>query len=152
MGHHVHMAGVGADSEFELSFDKSRLDRDRIEAMIRTTYWAATRPRALIDLSIEHSLCVGAYRKSDGLQVGFARLVTDYMSFAWVSDVMVDNGSRGRGIGKAIVRVLTSLPGFEGVRFVLSTKDAHGLYEQFGFRALPYPEAWMIRAPEGDSL
>ena len=139
-------------SEFELSTDKTRLDLDRIEAMIRTTYWAADRPRPVIELSIEHSLCIGAYRKAQSVQVGFASLVTDHMSFAWVSDVMVAEGWRGKGIGKAMIQALVSLPGFEGVRFVLSTRDAHRFYEQFGFSPLPTPRQWLILAPAGDTL
>ena len=146
------MDNVALHPDFELSTDKSSLVLDRIEAMIRTSYWASTRPRALIQLSIESSLCVGAYRRSDQLQVGFARLVTDYMSFAWVSDVVVDEAFRGMKLGTAMMHALVSLPGFEEVRFVLSTRDAHGLYERFGFKQLPSPEQWMIRAPEGDTL
>ena len=131
--------------EFELSTDKSRLDIDRIEAWIRTTYWAAERPRELIERSLEHSICVGAYRQSDGRQVGFARLVTDFTDFGWVSDVMVDADFRGRGIGRAMVERLVTQPGFETVRFVLATRDAHGVYEKVGFTQLPRPELWMSR-------
>jgi GNAT superfamily N-acetyltransferase len=148
----VCMTELNPTQDFELSLDKSRLDLDRIEEMIRTTYWASQRSRHAILLSIEHSLCLGAYRRNDGLQVGFARLVTDHMSFAWVSDVMVDVSARGQGIGMAMMAALTSLPGFEDVRFVLSTRDAHGLYEKYGFKPLPHPELWMIRAPEGETF
>lgn len=131
--------------EFELSTDKSRLDVDRIEAMIRTTYWAAERPRDLVELSIEHSICVAAYRKSDGLLVGFARLVTDYMNFGWVSDVIVDAEFRGRKVGTAMIETLVTLPGFETVRFVLATRDAHGVYSKLGFQLLRSPANWMER-------
>ena len=131
--------------EFYLSFDGSLLQPERIRVMLDGSYWAAGRSLELINISIEHSLCIGAYRNSDVLQVGFARLVTDYMNFAWLSDVIVDEGCRGSGIGKAMVATLVTLPGFEDVRFALATRDAHGLYEQFGFSSLPEPEAWMTR-------
>jgi GNAT superfamily N-acetyltransferase len=132
-------------SEFELSTDKARLDIERIEAFIRTTYWAAERPRELIERSVENSLCVGAYRTQDGEQVGFARLVTDYVDFGWVTDVMVHEDYRGRGLGQAMVETLTTLPGFETVRFVLATRDAHGVYEKVGFVPLPNADRWMMR-------
>jgi GNAT superfamily N-acetyltransferase len=132
-------------SDFELSTDKARLDIERIEAFIRTTYWAAERPRELIERSVENSLCVGAYRTQDGEQVGFARLVTDYVDFGWVTDVMVHEDYRGRGLGQAMVEALTTLPGFETVRFVLATRDAHGVYEKVGFVPLPNADRWMMR-------
>ncbi len=79
------------------------------------------------------------------MQVGFARLVTDYMDFGWVSDVMVHADFRGRGIGQAMVEALATQPGFETVRFVLATRDAHGVYEKVGFVPLPRPDRWMQR-------
>ena len=96
--------------EFELSTDKARLDLDRVEAFLRASYWASERPREVIESSIAGSLCLGAYRKSDGLQVGFCRLVTDYATFGWLCDVFVDAAVRGQKLGVAMVEALVTLP------------------------------------------
>ena len=132
---------------FELSTDRSRLDLDRIEAFLRASYWAAERPRDVIAHTLEHSLCLGLYRIEDGLQVGFCRAVTDYSTFAWIADVFVDPSLRGMGLGKRMVQSLFGLPELAGVRLVLQTNDAHGLYAQFGFLPLFHTERWMERAP-----
>jgi GNAT superfamily N-acetyltransferase len=135
---------VDPDS-FEISTDKSRLDLDRIAAFLADSYWAGRRPRDVIERSIAASLCFGAYRKNDGLLVGFARVVTDYATFGWVADVFVDPACRGAGLGKALIKAVVETPDLQGIRLLLVTRDAHGLYAQYGFEPLATPENWMLR-------
>jgi len=137
-----HVVDLG---DYEISTDKQRLDLDRVEAFMRQSYWAYARPRAIIEKSIAGSLCLGVYRKADGLQVGFCRLVTDYATFGWLADVFIDEACRGEGLGVALIRTLTNLPEIEGIRLVLGTADAHGLYAKFGFEPLHRPDRWMVR-------
>ena len=135
----------GTFGDYELSTDRARLDVDRVEAMLRASYWAAERPREVIEKSIAGSLCMGAYQRSDGLQVGFARLVTDYATFGWLCDVFVDPVARGQRLGVAMVEALVMMPEVRGLNLVLQTADAHSLYERFGFAALWNPERWMYK-------
>jgi GNAT superfamily N-acetyltransferase len=134
---------------YEISTDKSRLDLDRIAAFLADSYWASKRPRDVIEKSIAASLCFGAYRKADGAQVGFARVITDGATFGWVADVYVDPECRGAGIGKALMQAITETPELRGVRLLLVTRDAHRLYAQYGFEALASPQDWMSRAAGG---
>jgi GNAT superfamily N-acetyltransferase len=113
--------------------------------MLRASYWAAERPREVIEKSIAGSFCMGAYRRSDGLQVGFARLVTDYATFGWLCDVFVDPSARGQKLGVAMVEALVTLPEVSNLNLVLQTADAHKLYERFGFAPLWNPERWMYK-------
>lgn len=131
--------------DFELSTDRAHLDIDRVESFLRASYWASDRPRDVIERSIAASLCLGAYRKSDGLQVGFCRLVTDYATFGWLCDVFVDEPFRGQGLGVAMVETLIKLPEVAGLNLVLQTADAHKLYERFGFAPLGHPDRWLYR-------
>jgi GNAT superfamily N-acetyltransferase len=97
--------------------------------------------------SIDHSLPFGVYRGT--AQIGFARLVTDYATFAWLADVFVLPEFQGQGIGKWLIEVIVAHPRVQGLRrWVLATKDAHGLYAQYGFTPLHAPERWMDRFPE----
>ena len=113
--------------------------------MLHASYWAAERPRQVIEKSIAGSLCMGAYQQSDGLQVGFARLVTDYATFGWLCDVFVDPVARGQKLGVAMVDALVTLPEVRDLNLVLRTADAHKLYERFGFASLWNPERWMYK-------
>jgi len=113
--------------------------------MLHASYWAAERPRQVIEKSIAGSLCMGAYQRSDGLQVGFARLVTDYATFGWLCDVFVDPVARGQKLGVAMVDALVTLPEVRDLNLVLQTADAHKLYERFGFASLWNPERWMYK-------
>jgi GNAT superfamily N-acetyltransferase len=130
---------------YEISTDKSRLDLDRISAFLADSYWASKRPRHVIEKSIAASLCFAAYRKADGAQVGFARVVTDGATFGWLADVYVDPECRGAGLGKALMQAITQAPELRGVRLLLVTRDAHGLYARYGFEALSSPQDWMFR-------
>jgi GNAT superfamily N-acetyltransferase len=137
---------------FEISTDPQRIDFDRVEALLRQSYWANQRPRHLIEQAARNSYCFGAYRKADGLQIGFCRVVTDFVSFGWVADVIVDEAYRGAGVGKALMQAVVELPQLAGIPLALSTRDAHGLYERSGFIVLPRPQQWMLRAAPDSRL
>ncbi len=132
---------------YDLSTDRSRLDLDRIEAFLRASYWAPDRPRDVIERSVANSLCLGAYSRDDGLQVGFCRVVTDNETFGWLCDVFVDEAHRGRKLGEAMVQTLIDLPQLKGLRLLLATRDADGLYAKYGFVPLPSERIWMQRPP-----
>jgi len=117
---------------YEISTDAVRLDREIVWEFLRTSYWASALPRTVIDRSIDHALAFGLYSPS-GDQVGFARLVTDHARFAWLSDVFVLDQHRGRGLGTWLVETVLSHPDLNGIRVMLGTADAQGLYERFGF-------------------
>jgi GNAT superfamily N-acetyltransferase len=126
---------------FLISTDKRLLDLKTIVDFLHNhSYWANTRPVELIQRTIEHSLCFGIYTTSKK-QVGFARVVTDYATFAYLADVFVIPGYRGRGLSKWLMETILACPFLQDVYlFTLYTKDAHGLYEKFGFRRLDDPE------------
>jgi len=117
--------------EYEISDDRARLDLDVVERLLHETYWAWERPRGAIEKSIANSLCLGAYWR--GAQVGFGRAVTDGATFAWVCDVVIDEAHRGTGLGKVLVEALINHPEIAELRQVLATRDAHTLYERFGY-------------------
>jgi GNAT superfamily N-acetyltransferase len=119
-----------------LSDDKTKLDLEAICALLANSYWAPNRPRALTEQSIRHSVCLGLYHQ--GRQVGFARAVTDEATFAYLCDVIIDPGHRGRGLGKWIVKTLLEHPQCQTATRCLRTRDAHGLYERFGFERAEY--------------
>jgi GNAT superfamily N-acetyltransferase len=131
--------------EYVISTVKSRLNLDVIHEFLNHSYWAAGRSPERIRRSIENSLAFGIYRGSE--QIGFARIITDFATFAWIADVFVLEAHRGKGLGKWLMEILVSQPELQGLRrWVLSTRDAHGLYRQFGFTELKRPERWMERA------
>lgn len=128
-----------------ISTDKKRLDVETIQKFLADeSYWARTRTPEQTRIAIENSLCFGLYFGERF--AGFARVVSDYATFAYVGDVFVINEDRGRGLGKWLMEVMVSHPGLDGLRrWVLATKDAHSLYEKFGFQELVHPERWMER-------
>lgn len=121
----------------EISTDTDRLDLDMIHHWLSgETYWARGRSRELMQRSFDNSICFGAYL--DGRQVGFARVVTDRATFAWLADVFIAGEHRGRGYGKTLVAAVLAHPELQGLRrWLLATKDAHGLYAQNGFTPVP---------------
>jgi GNAT superfamily N-acetyltransferase len=130
--------------EFTISTDKSRLDIQVIHRFLDSSYWAAGRSVATIQRSIENSLPFGIYKGDQ--QVGFARVITDYATFAWIADVFVLEEFQGQGLGKWLMEVIITHPELQGFRrWVLATKDAHELYRRFGFSELKKPERWMER-------
>jgi GNAT superfamily N-acetyltransferase len=131
--------------EYTIDTDPARLDIPMIHTYLSgSAYWAMGRPLEMVRRSIENSLPFGVYR--DSSQIGFARVVTDYATFAWLADVFVLPGFRGQGIGKWLIGVIVEhsrLPGLR--RWILATKDAHGLYAQYGFRPLDASTRFMER-------
>lgn len=125
-----------------ISTDPSRLDLDAICGFLARSYWAADRPRDVIERSLRASLVFGIYEGKR--QVGLARVVSDFATFAWVCDVFVDESYRGQGIGKWLMATILAHPELKNVRRqLLVTRDAHGLYRQFGFVELNEPQRWM---------
>ena len=131
----------------EISTNRDRIDRDLVHRFLSEhSYWARTRTREENDRIIDASLCFGAYE--GGRQIGHARVVSDTVSFGYLGDVFVVPEARGRGIGKALMTAVLAHPAVRDLRrFVLVTDDAHGLYEQFGFRPLDDVRKWMQRRP-----
>lgn len=131
------------DDGLVVSDDKSLLDLQRIVAWLAVSYWANERDRATIERSLEHSYVVGVYTPT-GEHVALARATTDFASFAWIGDVVVHDDWRGKGIGTWLVQTLVDELRRRGVpRFVLGTRDAHGVYEKVGFAPLRVVDVWM---------
>ena len=123
------------DGDILISDDRSLLDLDVIHDFLKASYWSEGIPRDLLQRAIDNSIPVGIYEA--GKQVGFARVVTDRATFAYLADVFVLESYRARGLSKHLMRVLLSHPELQGLRrWLLVTRDAHGLYRQFGFTAL----------------
>jgi GNAT superfamily N-acetyltransferase len=129
-------------SGYTISTDPNRLDRRVIHAFLADSYWARGIPRDVLDRAIANSLCFGVYEGA--LQVGFARVITDKATYAYLADVFVLESHRGKGLGKWLVQVILGHPELSGLRrWALVTRDAHGLYARHGFTALPHPERHM---------
>ena len=128
--------------EFTISTEKGRLDREAIHAFLKESYWARGVPRQIVDRSIENSLCFGLY---DGARlVGFARVITDRATFGYLADVFVVESHRGRGLATWFMESLMSHPDLRDIRrWMLVTRDAHGLYRKVGFADLSAPERIM---------
>ncbi len=129
--------------QFVISTEKSKLDIDYIHNYLcNESYWAENIPIAVVKKAIEGSLCFGIYNEDK--QIGFARVITDMACFAYLADVFVDKSYRGLGISKWLMEVIIAHPDLQGLRrFLLATRDAHTLYEKFGFSLLSHPEKWM---------
>jgi len=126
----------------EVSSDPSRLDLDVIHGYLASSYWAKGIPRETLERALRNSLCFGAYE--DGRQVGFARVVTDQATFAYLADVFILESHRGRGYSKLLVSAIASDSRLEGLRrWVLVTRDANGLYEQYVFKPIAKPQNFM---------
>ena len=135
--------------QLEISTDRDRLDVDLIHRFLtEEAYWARNRTLEQTTTAIQNSLCFGAYL--DGRLVGFGRVVSDFATFAYVGDVFVLDEFRGHGISKSLMQAMIDHPQLQGLRrWVLATKDAHGLYEQFEFSTLRFPDRWMERTAPG---
>lgn len=128
---------------FTVSDDVLRLDLDATHAYLTRSYWATGVPREIVMRSIRGSLCLGLYE--DDTQIGFARAVTDRATFAYICDVYVLEAYRGRGLGVWLMECLLDHPDLQGLRrWLLTTQDAHGLYENAGFVRAPFPERFMV--------
>jgi len=134
--------------QFLISTDPARLDIGAIHAYLARSYWAAGIPREVVERSIRNSLCFGLFAGT--AQIGFARVITDRATFAYLSDVYVLEEYRGRGLSKWLMSVVMSHPELQGLRrFMLATRDAHGLYEQYGFRR-PESTAYLMEISRSD--
>lgn len=140
---------LATKDEFAIDTDKARLDIEAIQAFLENdSYWAHTRTRVQTVTAIENSICFGLYH--DDRQIGFARVVSDCATFAYIGDVYVIDEFRGRGLSKWLMETMLSHPDLQGLRrWILATRDAHGLYAQFDFTELVHPDRWMERpAPD----
>jgi GNAT superfamily N-acetyltransferase len=134
---------------FHISTDNDLLDVDVIHKFLsEESYWANRRTREQTERAIENSICFGLYDQKK--QIGFARVVSDRATFAYLGDVFVLDEYRGKGLSKMLMEAVVSHPNLQGLRrWLLATKDAHGLYKQFDFAPLRLPERWMERtAPD----
>lgn len=136
------------DSNVTISTDKARLDVALIHRFLsQESYWATNIPIDVVQRSIDNSLCFGVYAAE--AQIGFARVITDQATFAYLADVFVLPEYRGRGISKQLIAIISDWPTLQGLRrWVLVTRDAHDLYAQFGFTALDQPDLFMQRKRE----
>ncbi len=127
---------------FLISTDRSRLQLVVIHNFLKESYWAKNIPFAVVQRSVDNSLCYGVY--GDDHQIGFARVITDYTTFAWIADVFILEPYRGQGLSKWLVACILAHPELQGLRrWLLGTKDAHGLYRQFGFAGIANPDRFM---------
>jgi GNAT superfamily N-acetyltransferase len=128
--------------EYEFSADKQRLDVAAIHEYLTQSYWSPGVPRTVVERAIEGSLCFGVFLQAQ--QVGFARVVTDKATFAYLADVFILEPHRGKSLSKRLMEFIFAHPDLQGLRrFMLATKDAHGLYKQFGFTELSNPALFM---------
>lgn len=128
--------------EFTITTDKSKLDIHVIHQFLSRTYWSPGIPVATLQKAIDGAICFGVFHQSK--QVGFARVITDEATFAYLCDVFIINEYRGQGLSKWLMEIIIEHPSLQGLRrFLLATRDAHGLYRQFGFTELSTPQTWM---------
>ena len=125
-----------------ISTDRRRLDRSVVYRFLEGSYWAKGIPRETVDRCIENSLCFGLY--DSDCQIGFARIISDFSTFAYLADVFVLEAARGRKLGVWLIETIMGHPQLQGLRrWMLATADAHGLYRKFGFTKLSRPERIM---------
>lgn len=123
--------------EFEgytINTDKSLVSVERVKELLSDSYWASERTKELIEKTIRNSFCYGVYHEEE--LVGFARVVTDYSTLVWICDVYIDKNHRGKGLGKKLIICILETPEFDNIRCSLVTRDAHELYEKFGFESV----------------
>jgi GNAT superfamily N-acetyltransferase len=127
---------------YEITSDAARLDVDAIHTFLSASYWSPGIPRAVVERAIANSLCFGVFH--EGKQVGFARVITDKATFAYLADVYILTEHRGKGLSRRLMEQVTQHPDLQGLRRVLlATRDAHALYAKFGFKPLAAPERIM---------
>lgn len=121
--------------EYTISTNKDLISLERASELLHNTYWAHHRSKDTIEMSIKNSICFGVYHHQK--MVGFARVVTDYATMYWLCDVIIDPEYRGRGLGKKLIKFITETDDLKGMFGILATRDAHGLYEKYGFKKAP---------------
>ena len=119
------------NENYKISDDREEIQLGMVESLLKSSYWASERSLETIELSIKNSVCFSLF--CDGIQVGFARVVTDYASVAYIADLIIHPDHRSKGLGKWMFRVIVSDPRWCSKFQFLATDDAHGLYEKFGF-------------------
>ena len=134
-----------ANGNYTISTDKEKLDIPFIHAFLsKESYWALNVPLETVQRSIANSLCFGVYHNPSSSQVGFARIITDYATIAYLGDVFITIPHRGHGLSKTLMQQIMTHPDLQGLRrWVLLTADAHDLYRQFGWQSIPNPEKYM---------
>lgn len=139
------MAHEWQSGKYVISTDSNRLDVSLIHDFLsNTSYWGQGRSLDQVKRSLKHSLNFGVFEGDK--QIGFARVVSDFTTFAWIADVFVSPDYRGQGLGRWLLEVITGHPELQGLRrWILATRDAHELYRKFGFKELAEPRRWMER-------
>jgi GNAT superfamily N-acetyltransferase len=117
---------------FTITDDRAEVKIDTVAHLLAGTHWGSRRPRQVVEKLVENSLCFSLFRNTE--QVGFARVVTDHTVFSWLSDLVIAPELRGRGLGRWLLQCILNHPTLSGAQFVLQTRDAHHLYESFGFQ------------------
>lgn len=131
-----------------LSTDKSKIDVEAVHNFLSHSYWAESIPLEVVQKSIDHSLCFAIYRQQD--LIGFARVISDFATFAYLADVFILPRERGKGLSKWLMEIIMAHPQLQGLRrFTLATRDAHHLYTQFGFVSFAKPDRWMEKHDPG---
>lgn len=130
-------------SGYRVSSSREEMDFDVIHGYISNTYWAEGIPKETFKKALDNSLCFGVF-SSEGKQVGFARMITDQATFAYLADVFIDEAHRGKGLSKWLMQEVHDHPSLQGLRrILLATRDAHSLYQQFGYTSLSSPATFM---------
>ncbi len=130
--------------EHVVSTDRSRIDAATVKRFLDLTYWAAGIPLDVVERSLDRAISFGVHHEPSGSLVGVARVITDAATFAYLSDVWIEPGHRGRGLSRFLMESILAHPELQGLRrFMLATKDAHALYARFGFAAMAKPDWWM---------
>jgi predicted GNAT family N-acyltransferase len=117
---------------YKFSDNKNLISINKVCELLGTTYWANNRKKEITVKAIENSICIGIYLKDE--MVGFARIVTDYATMYWLCDVVIDERHRKNGLGKKLIEIITQMKELDGMFGILATRDAHGLYEKYGFK------------------
>jgi GNAT superfamily N-acetyltransferase len=131
---------------FLITTDKAKLDIDSIHKFLSHSYWAGGRTKENVIRSIKNSLCFGVYDEENGKQSGFARAISDYTTFVYIADLYITEEYRRKGLSKFLMKSIMEHPEFKNIeKWVLATRDAHGLYKQFGFLPLPFPDRFMMK-------
>jgi len=130
-------------SGYRISSDRQEMDLETIHAFISSTYWAEGIPKETLKKALDNSLCFGVF-SSEGKQVGFARMITDQATFAYLADVFIDEAHRGKGLSKWLMQEVHNHPSLQGLRrILLATRDAHGLYQEYGYTPISSPATFM---------
>ena len=129
---------------YSISTDKSNLQIDVIHSFLKDSYWSPDIPKSVVEKAIRGSLCFGVYHKQK--QVGFARLVTDFATFAYLADVFILEEHRGQGLSQCLMQKIINHKELQTIRrWMLATRDAHDLYKKFDFKGLAHPDVFMER-------